>query len=311
MKVSVIIPVYNGATTLSACVDTILKQKDFDDYEVILVDDGSEDNTLELCHKYATSDERVRVVATNHGGAAHARNEGLSVAKGDYICFVDADDWVTENFLCSFCYEDDIECQGYNDYVPVSAKHVGIIDAFVKDDGFVDYRISLFGKIFRRSIITEKLPVKYAIGEDRMWITPLMNKSGVYITLLPFSNYTYVCNPNSLSHQRYPVELLYELLISEFNMIKALGSEIVIQKIARYWASDFFLAIHELLVGSKSTAEKCEFLSNIDSQLWQIIRDVKPLPIRYRMIRYRMLRGCESYKVAFLSFILKLIPQLS
>ncbi len=92
MKYSIIVPVYNVEDYLPECVNSILTQK-YDDFELILVDDGSPDNCPHICDSYAKEDERVKVVHKENGGLSDARNAGVKVATGDYILFVDSDDY--------------------------------------------------------------------------------------------------------------------------------------------------------------------------------------------------------------------------
>lgn len=91
--ISVIVPVYNVAQYLPQCVDSILSQ-DYEDLEVILIDDGSTDASGEICDRYAAKDSRVRVIHQKNGGAAAAKNAGLRAASGDYLAFVDSDDYL-------------------------------------------------------------------------------------------------------------------------------------------------------------------------------------------------------------------------
>ena len=98
MLFSVIVPVYNVEKYLPQCVRSILDQ-DFTDFEVILVDDGSPDGSGALCDQYAKEDDRVVVIHKPNGGLSSARNAGMRAAKGDYIIFIDSDDWVdTDGF---------------------------------------------------------------------------------------------------------------------------------------------------------------------------------------------------------------------
>ena len=92
-KISVIVPVYNGAEFLRSCVDSILAQS-FCDLEIILVDDGSTDESPEICERYAAQDGRIICIHQENAGAAAARNRGLKAAAGKYIAFVDSDDWI-------------------------------------------------------------------------------------------------------------------------------------------------------------------------------------------------------------------------
>ena len=95
-KISIIIPVYKVEQYLEACVDSILKQT-YRNLEVILVDDGSPDKCGEICDRYVAQDERVRVIHKANSGVARARNDGIEIATGDYISFIDSDDWIAEN----------------------------------------------------------------------------------------------------------------------------------------------------------------------------------------------------------------------
>ena len=92
MQFSIIIPVYNVETYLAKGVESVLQQT-FTDFELLLVDDGSKDNSLQLCYEWQQKDQRVTVIAKENGGASDARNVGIKSAKGDYILFLDSDDY--------------------------------------------------------------------------------------------------------------------------------------------------------------------------------------------------------------------------
>lgn len=92
-RISVIVPVYNVEHFLLRCVDSILSQRDVD-LEVILVDDGSRDGSGEICDGYAARDSRVQVIHKANGGLSSARNAGIEAATGEYLAFVDSDDWI-------------------------------------------------------------------------------------------------------------------------------------------------------------------------------------------------------------------------
>lgn len=94
--ISVIIPVYNVAEYLPACLDSVLTQ-DYGELEVILIDDGSKDNSGTICDNYAAADSRVKVIHQQNGGAAAAKNAGLRIATGEYLSFVDGDDYLEPN----------------------------------------------------------------------------------------------------------------------------------------------------------------------------------------------------------------------
>ena len=96
--VSIIVPVYNVEGYLKRCVDSILSQT-YTNIEIILVNDGSTDSSSQLCDEYQKKDNRIKVEHKQNGGLSSARNAGLDIAKGDYIAFIDSDDWVEPNFI--------------------------------------------------------------------------------------------------------------------------------------------------------------------------------------------------------------------
>ena len=96
--ISVIIPVYNVAQYLSQCVESVLSQS-YKELEIILVDDGSTDDCPDLCDEYERKDVRVRVIHKENGGLSDARNVGMKIATGEWIYFVDSDDWVTHDAI--------------------------------------------------------------------------------------------------------------------------------------------------------------------------------------------------------------------
>ena len=97
-KVSIIVPLFNAEKFAKRCIESVLMQT-FKNYELILIDDGSKDKTGEICDKYAEKDTRIKVIHKNNGGVSSARNTGLDMAKGEWITFLDADDWIEPNFL--------------------------------------------------------------------------------------------------------------------------------------------------------------------------------------------------------------------
>ena len=98
MKVSVIIPIYNTEKYLCRCIDSVLNQT-FDDYEILLIDDGSTDDSASICYEYAQRHNKIKAIYSNHLGVASARNLGLKLAKGKYIMFCDSDDYAEPNWI--------------------------------------------------------------------------------------------------------------------------------------------------------------------------------------------------------------------
>ena len=95
-SISIIVPVYNVEKYLEKCIDSILNQS-YQNLEIILIDDGSTDNSGSICDEYKKKDQRVQVIHQKNQGQSSARNAGLNIAKGSYIGFVDSDDWIEQN----------------------------------------------------------------------------------------------------------------------------------------------------------------------------------------------------------------------
>lgn len=95
-ELSIIVPVYNTARYLSQCIASITEQA-FKNWELILVDDGSEDGSSELCDEWCQKDARIKVIHKQNTGQADSRNQALKICQGAYVGFVDSDDWIDEN----------------------------------------------------------------------------------------------------------------------------------------------------------------------------------------------------------------------
>ena len=114
MKLSVIVTIYNREAVLRRCVDSILAQN-MTNYEVILVDDGSRDGSRRIMETYERSHpERIRCLYRENGGVARARNAGLAAACGEYITYVDSDDWLPENVLGAAGTKSGTDAGGYS-----------------------------------------------------------------------------------------------------------------------------------------------------------------------------------------------------
>lgn len=188
MRFSIILPIYNVEKYLKECVDSILKQT-FRDYEIILVDDGSTDGSPELCDKLAETDGRIRVLHKKNGGLSDARNAGTNIAKGDYIIYIDSDDFIVrDDFLEKISAKADLspdlifykyqkyyddnktfgEClYSYKDAVG-EVTYADKITALVKADAF--YGMAWI-KAIKREIITEN-NISFEVGllgEDMEW----------------------------------------------------------------------------------------------------------------------------------------------
>lgn len=129
--ISVIIPVYNTEKYITKCLDSVLAQT-YTDFEVLIVDDGSTDGSLSICQEYAKKDDRIRVYHIDNHGVSYARNIGICKAKGEYLSFVDSDDWLDEKMYETLIHgvkgngEDIAVCNTYYVKQDIPHKHIFI-----------------------------------------------------------------------------------------------------------------------------------------------------------------------------------------
>lgn len=222
-KISVIVPVYCAETYLEKCIECILAQT-FLDLELLLVDDGSPDNSGIICDSYANRDSRVRVIHKKNGGVSSARNEGLKQATGTYVMFCDSDDFVDPSW-CIELYtimEDknvDIGICGYS-YVDSEGKDLNRIHIFSNESVSVLLPKSIWNiyyqcflnmpwnKIFRKSII-DKHGITFKEGlqynEDLLFVLDYLLVGNVIIGMVNKPLYHYRQDvENSLTRRHIP-----------------------------------------------------------------------------------------------------------
>lgn len=186
-KLSVIVPIYKAEKYLCRCVDSLLMQT-FRDFEVLLVDDGSPDQSGVICDKYIRCDSRVRVFHKENGGVSSARNLGIDKARGDYLTFIDADDWIDvdcfeKSFYIINCNNLDILQYSYKKICEENGSVICVRDyecdsmewrKFVKADHYI---VCVWGNFIRSSII-EKHHLRFnenlRLAEDQLFIMKAM-----------------------------------------------------------------------------------------------------------------------------------------
>lgn len=203
--ISIIVPVYNAERTLERCIESLTKQT-YRNIEIILVNDGSEDNSLNICRKHEQLDRRIIVIDKKNGGVSSARNAGIDIARGIYIMFCDSDDYVSDiwcsclkdNYendslvMCEFTNVRKIEQKSRDDANPYT------IEKLFKEE-FLLYRNQGIGllttKIFERSIIEEnniRLIKELSLGEDLIFVLNYLCCISGNITFLHIPLYYYM-----------------------------------------------------------------------------------------------------------------------
>ena len=237
--ISVIVPVYKAEKYLHRCVDSLLAQT-FQDYEILLVDDGSPDRSGEICDEYAKKDSRVRVFHKENGGVSSARQCGMDNARGEYTIHADPDDWVEPEMLEELykkAKEEDADmviCDYYINYrrkqiykqqKPSSLNH----DAIMRQLLLQQLHAACWNKLIRRdlmSIFRISFPLNMTIWEDMFVICNLLMHD-VKVAYVPMAFYHYDCyiNKNSLIHSTSRKNVL-----SQVNFINNVNSQLEVSK---------------------------------------------------------------------------------
>lgn len=239
-QLSIIIPIYNTEKYLRECIDSILAQT-FTDFEVILVDDGSTDASGAICDEYSRLDHRVRVTHQKNAGVTRARKNGAMLAKGDYVTYVDSDDWIDRDTYSNIMNNMEKNNADIGIFAMILEKNKPtIIRNYVGEGGFskgmleetvypkmlFDYSLnqagliaSLCNKIIKREILQRAIstiPDDLNYGEDAIsGYLSLLNASSVYICNDPF--YHYRENFSSISHADFSV-MRQRILALDFEM---------------------------------------------------------------------------------------------
>ena len=220
-KVSLIVPIYNKSATLKRCVESILNQE-YQNLEIILVDDGSLDNSFDICSDYAEKDARVKVFKKENGGVSSARNLGLKMACGEFVQFVDADDFL-EKDMCSkmmeSCFEKDFDVVicSYKKHDGDKIKNKTLLDfecekisqfknefEFLFENAFFN---SPCNKLYKREKIKSLFDENFSIGEDLLFNLEYF-KNCEKIKIISNCFYNYVDKSENSLSKLYDEDLL-------------------------------------------------------------------------------------------------------
>ena len=128
-KISIIVPVYKAEKTIHRCINSIIQQT-HTNFELIIIDDGSPDKSGKICDNYAQKDKRIQVIHKKNGGVSSARNIGLNLATGDFITFIDSDDFILNHFLEHLTdVKADLVIGGFNDIAHPNGNKIYLPDA--------------------------------------------------------------------------------------------------------------------------------------------------------------------------------------
>lgn len=212
--ISIIVPAYNVERYLTVCLSSIEKQT-YQNFEVILIDDGSKDSTGDICDAIAAKDNRFKVIHQKNRGVSAARNAGIRAANGDYICFVDSDDKLQKDFLKGFELNYDISIQGYllqegEKKIPISYREFFSFDNVAKVYCLNDIHSAPFSKLCKTEIINRNnihFPEGISFSEDTIFFLQYI-KFCKSIHVSENCNYVYYKREGSLTAKHHNVEML-------------------------------------------------------------------------------------------------------
>lgn len=216
--ISIIIPIYNAKKYLNRCLNSILYQK-YENYEVLMINDGSTDGSDLICLEFQNKDNRFKLITKDNGGSATARNTGLDLAKGDHIVFVDADDYIDKNYLLDLhstmvkTKSDIVQCEFQITYIDNELErkqnnNFRIIDKHEMFEMFCNKKTYLsvavlWNKIYKKELFNGlRFPINKGI-DDEYLICQIINNSST-IAILNSKLYYYFMSENSQMRNSKP-----------------------------------------------------------------------------------------------------------
>lgn len=243
-KLSVIVPVYKVEQYLPSCIESVLKQT-FTDFELLLIDDGSPDRSGEICDEYAERDSRIRVFHKENGGVSAARNVGLDNARGEWVSFVDSDDWVDEKYLQSavamcnrqidMIHVGFVYCDESFDvkYTMLPQDKVYSPKEFLAIDRFCG---TVWSYLIRRELI-ESYSIRFTDtlhhGEDWEFLVKCILHARL-VRGISVARYFYICRPESAYQSKHDYSKIQECLILIKNIHGYLAEDIKISPVSPF-----------------------------------------------------------------------------
>lgn len=220
--VTVIVPVYNVECYLDKCISSIVHQS-YKNLEIIMIDDGSTDASSEICDKWAVKDKRIHVIHKQNGGLSDARNAGLAVATGEYISFVDSDDWIKPQFIetlmallesdkadiaeCGVRYVDErghiLRERCYPEKKAAKSK-IEALKTLVKENGIYQ---TVWNKLYKRDVLKGILFEKGKYNEDDFWTYQVFDRAERLIVISD-KLYCYLQRESSIMGIGYQIKRL-------------------------------------------------------------------------------------------------------
>ena len=315
-RFSIIIPVYNVAPYLRECLDSVLKQT-FADWEAICVDDGSTDESGAILDEYAAKDKRFRAVHKRNGGEGSARNAGIDLAKGEWICYIDSDDIWHKSYLeevnLVILKERDIDMigvrqQDFNDGMECvwENKRSLNFEVFETRD-FLDARlfgISSCSTVYKYDIFGGLRFTHHCLGADRIHIMRCLSRSK-RAAIISNQNYGYRIRENSMAHNAWTRrKVLSAITFSRECVLEMASCSKVVQRcVARGLCSLWFERNPVLILSIKDPASRKALLKKwIEGMPNRLKGRFFPLWYRFLCRLLQLTKGCRIISVMCVIF---------
>ncbi len=315
--ISVIVPVYNVQNYLSKCINSILNQT-FTDLEIILVDDGSTDNSGAICDEYANKDSRIKVIHKANGGLSDARNAGLDICTGDYIGFVDSDDWIAldmyetlynfatkENLDVAMCGSSDvydnrvIGTHKFNPIVLTNTEDI-IVELFVNRRGGT--AIPVWNRIYKYDVFGDIKFEKGKYFEDGYYLLEWIKKTKRFGRISD-RKYFYLHRDGSITNNKINLNKLEDFRIAyENNLLQIVKNYSQCTEAGEYRLFFTYRAILNILSGKEE--KYCDFIiSKIKEHLRSIMMN------RYNTWKQKLLFLIICFNIDIYFFLRKVMAR--
>ncbi|RHW42799.1 glycosyltransferase family 2 protein [Neobacillus notoginsengisoli] len=332
--VSIILPIYNSEKYLVHTIESVLNQS-HKEIEVILVDDGSIDNSLQICKQYESSDNRVKVYKKENGGVSAARNFGLNMAGGKYIRFVDSDDLLPEESTSKLVEAAEqqnaqVVIGGFEERKYLKKSKVilerfnGGEEVFSSEEFATKYLMlkrnkvinAPWNKLYCRTFLEEKnilFDAGMTLGEDLLFNLSCFRESEKIITILDIV-YIYMVRPGQGLSQKYyenKFELVSKLLESEMEFTKIFGVNIK-EYVITNKINECIYHIESIIGNQNIPFSKKKKLIKQETELWGLGKNFENVKIsRYNTILLRFLVSNNLYGVIFLNKVKVILKTLN
>ena len=303
-NLSIIVPIYNTSQYLPECIDSILNQT-YQNFEVILINNGSTDNSGEICDKYAETDSRIKVIHKKNGGQSSARNMGLDIASGEYITFVDSDDMLSLNTLSSNMYllnnNNNIDILQYpisknikslsnsnhsTKFEVVIERTESLYQAWLQNKTITNY---VCNKIFKRNIFNNLRFKEGIYYEDRHLMCDILAKCNK-LAISYNGCYFYRTHEQQNTQQKYSEKILNSLITADLHIVESVKSYASLNgiQIERYTNCLYYLDLLKKNAWELNNEGGVKNINNLIPNIKTIILSQAPIGLKLKCLRKKI-----------------------